>query len=821
LAEAAWGGQILLSDVTWDLARERMPIEFGSIDLGRHQLTGFADSMRLHQLIHPDLLGDFPRPRAMREAMTNLPAQLTTFVGRDRELAEIHTLKQRARLVTLTGPGGAGKTRLAQEAAGQLIDEFHDGVWFVDLAPLTSPDRVSAAFARPLGVSGQPGRETEAVLIDYCSSRQLLLVIDNCEHLIEKTAVLVSELLQSAPGLAVLATSREALGVPGEAIYEIGPLSVPAETDGEAALDFESVRLFLDRAPHLGRLEPAELEAVGRICRRLDGMPLALELAAARARMFSPRQLADLLDDRFAVLATPERGRPPRHQTLHAIVAWSYGLLSEPARVLFRRMSVFRGGFDVAALRDVCGSIPLNPAATPGLLAELIEKSLVLAHPRTGRYRLLETLREFGQQMLTPNEAQDVRTRHAHHYSSLAEDAASNLRGPGQAASMAVFTNDLDNFRKALRWSFGEMPAIGIQLATSLADYWDAAGPRGEAHEWLRRAVDLSDQVAPALRINARLAASDLFVSSDLSHSVRYATEALDEARAIGDELAEARSLRALGWARGLQEEPEEAIRLCAEALAIFERSAETWESAWCLERMAQSDYRDPIRSLQTYQESLARFRSVGDERRSGLVLYKMAERNIQAGGDMALSESWVRESLEISERLGSTHDVAHAHGVLGWVLRMRGRFGQARGVLEVALDSLLKVGDERCAVRAMSALGHVLIDTGNPSAAGAMLRQSLEKGLQEKTYVRASIDGLGRLAEQQGRLEEAAMMYAAAHKLRERLRLPEGTATVTARSDRFARLRESLGEPAFHHAWAQGAGLTPDEVVALAFMDP
>lgn len=825
IVSAAHGGQVVISASTLALVEHSLPEGVTVRDLGSHRLKDLADAEQIAQVVVPGLPNSFGPLRSLDVVRHDLPIQLTSFVGREQELAELDDLLSSARLVTLIGPGGSGKTRLALEGASHGIDRYRDGAWFVDLAPLTSPDQVPLAVAGHLGVSGQSGRPTEDVLVDYLADRELQLVLDNCEHLVDKVSQLVAGLLQAAPQLRVLATSREPLGVTGETTYEVQPLPFPGVEDGPNVEAFDAVRLFVERArsaePRF-ELTDANARAVAQICRRLDGMPLALELAAARVRTFAPQQLAGLLDDRFALLTSPVRTAAARHQTLRAAVEWSYDLLADPARTLFGRLSVFRRGFDLKAAEHICGTDLLSATDVLTLLPELVDKSLVVADRRPDRetrYRLLETLREYGQERLDSTETEHVRDAHAAYFCSFAERAATHLRGPEQQSWIDQLAVDYDNLRKALRSAFSENPELGIRLATALADYWDAVGPRLEGQEWLRRAVELSQSAAPDLRMQARLAASNLFLSTHLSHSVQFAEEALEEARRIGDEASEARALGVLALARGLQEDHRQAMSLGEQALEISRRLGDQWETASCLMRLGQADYQDLDRSIQRFQESLALYREVGDRRRAAMVLYNMAERSARAGRELDAAAGWVRESLSIFQEMGSTNDSAHALLELGKILRRQGQPEEAREVLDTALELLRKVGDQRCTVRTLSALGIALTESGDRQRAHEALKESLQLGqmLGEEQIVRVTLVGMARLQASTGQKSEAATLYAAADKLGRELGIPVSETIAARRRKRVERLHTGMEPRAFDDAWTAGAAMTLDEAVAYA----
>ena len=754
----------------------------------------------------------------------NLRPALTSFIGRTAELREVSDLLSSTRITTLIGPAGSGKTRLACEVAAGLVDDFTDGVWFVDLAPLTSPDQVADAIAAPLGVGGQTGRPTEAILRDYLPGRRLLLIIDNCEHLVARVAHLATDLLQADLDLTVLATSRERLGIPGEVLYEVPPLACP--DDDEDIEDFDAVLLFLERArdadPHF-ELDPPNRASVAEICRRLDGIPLTLELAAARVRSLPPVELRRHLDQRFTLFTSPVRTELARHQTLQAALDWSYQLLDQREQALFRRLSVFRGGFRPEAAAQICGFEPLDHAQALHLLPELIDKSLVVVDydPVTARtrYFLWETLREYGQERLDAREAGALRDRHAARFRDLAEEAAAHLRGPQQQAWLRVLADDHDNLRKSLRWSSTTDPETAVRTAIALTDYWDSVGPRAEGHEWLQRAVTLSDMLGSELRIGTRLAASDLFSSAHASVPIQYAEEALAEALRVGDVAGEARALRALSYASTLGERSDEGAELGRRALRIFEGLDDPWETALCLERLGQADYQEPARSMAHLERSLSLYRQVGDRKREALALSKLAERLAQGTGDTMKAAGYAEEAVAICDEMGSLNDHAHALLEYGKILRRLGEPERAVGTLEKALGQLSKSGDERCSVRTLTALGTAHLDRAETDAAIGAFRSSLQRlpGIDDRNIGRVAIAGMARILSSRGKLADAVTLYAFADTIQDELRVPVSAPSRRSRKERIEALRSEMRLEQFEHARELGKAMNLDDAVAFA----
>jgi predicted ATPase/class 3 adenylate cyclase len=551
LRDLAHGGQTVISGATEVMVVDRLPPDAWLTDLGTHALRDLPRPERVVQLCHPDLANEFPPLRTLTTvASHNLPAQFTSFVGRQAEMSNLCEALAGNRLVTLTGAGGVGKTRLAVQVAAELADRFGDGVCYVDLAPITHPGVVPVAVAGALGLPDLPGRSTLDTLLRFVRDRQMLVVLDNCEHLLDACADLVAALLGGAPRLTLLATSREQIGVTGEATWRVPSLS----------LADEAIELFADRA----RLAQADFSisednaaAVAEICERLDGMPLAIELAAARVRALSLAEIVDGLHDRFRLLTGGSRTAVRRQQTLRASVDWSHSLLTETERILFRRLAVFLGGFDLDAAQLVAGSGAVERYQVLDQLTLLVDKSLVVAENTGGRtrYRLLETVRQYALEKLGESgEADTVRTRHRDHYTAMAALLDIPARTDyEQRLDQAEI--EIDNLRGAFGWS-RETSDIerALALASSLQPLWLARGRLREGLAWFDTVLtdDSGHHVEVAAGVRAR-ALADKAVLGALAGaglSMDQVQQALAIARDVDDPALVARALTAYGFYR-------------------------------------------------------------------------------------------------------------------------------------------------------------------------------------------------------------------------------------------------------------------------------
>jgi predicted ATPase/DNA-binding CsgD family transcriptional regulator len=507
----------------------------------------------------------------------NLPLQTTTFVGRGNDMVEIRRLLATRRLVTLTAVGGAGKTRLALEVAGQTLDSYPDGVWLVDLAPLKDGQFVARVFGSTLGIHERPRQPIAQTLIEHLTGRQLLLVVDNCEHVIEDCARLSDSVLHSCPGVTILATSREPLRVSGETVWRVPLLAVP---DQAVRIDLlaqcEAVALFLDRAQLAApsfEINASNAPAVAQLCRQLDGIPLAIELAAARAGFMSPEQILKRLEDRFGLLTGGSRAGPARHRTLQLALDWSHDLLSNEELQVFRRLSVFAGSFSLEAVEHVCSDNDLGAAKIMGLLGSLVDKSLVIAAGEVSaptRFRMLETLKQYGRERLAESgEEEQLNRRHRAFFVALGEEAAPHLRGREQQAWAWRLAQDVGNLRAALEWSSGREPEANLSLSAALTDFWYTHGLIQEGDGWLGEALA---GYAPRDVLRARALHQGALFSywrGDMRRHSARANECLDIYRELGDQSGIGWGMSRVGQAAEWQGDLEKARMYYDRCLAI------------------------------------------------------------------------------------------------------------------------------------------------------------------------------------------------------------------------------------------------------------
>jgi predicted ATPase len=761
---AAHGGQLLLSQATEERIHDALPEGASVRDLGVHRLRDLTRSERIFQLLHPNLTAEFPPLRSLEAFAHNLPIQLTSFIGRERELAEVKRLLTTNRLLTLTGVGGCGKTRLALQVAADLVAEYADGVWLVELAALADPSLVTQAITSVFGVREEPRRPLMETLANYLRPRQLLLVLDNCEHLLAGCAALADPLLRNCPNLRILATSREVLGVAGEIPWRVPSLSLP-DPEGPPPTEagfpsvlrqYEATSLFIERAQTVRpgfAVTPENARAVVQVCHRLDGIPLGLELAAARVKVLPVEEIAVRLDDRFRLLTGGSRTALPRQQTLRALIDWSYDLLSPQERLLFRRLSVFAGGWTLEAAEAVCAGDGIEDWEALDLLEGLVDKSLVLyeERDRQARYRFLETVRQYARErLLESGESDVVCGRHLGFFLQLAEAAAPHLfLGVRDKAWLEQLVQENENLRTAFEWCEAEESRVeaSLRLAAGLHWFWFTVGYFCEGKKRLARALCRSQHTPPSTRAKALTAAGYMaWWQGDYEAIPAPLEESLVTFRRLDDRPSIAYTLCGLGAAAYLQGDPTSARFLLQEAVEL-----------------ARSQEDRILVSFALYQFGLA----------------------AQSHGDYAGARSSFEEGLAISREAGHRTGTAFLLCVLGRLTWARGDSGAARACYVESLTAFQELGNRH-------------------GTAVALL-------------------GLAYLAAAHGHLERAAHLAGAVEALHEAIgaRVPVPPHEREEYDRNIAAMRAAIGEAAFAAAWAAGRAMPLAEAVAFALEMP
>jgi predicted ATPase/DNA-binding SARP family transcriptional activator/DNA-binding CsgD family transcriptional regulator len=720
----------------------------------------------------------------------NLPAPRTSFVGREREMVEVKRTLAMTRLLTLTGAGGSGKTRLGLEVARDLIGAYPDGVWFVELAPLSEPDLVAQEVAGTLEVPERPGEPLTDTLIAAMGDKGLLLILDNCEHLVEGAARLVDTLLDSCPHLRVLATSREALGVGGEVLWQVAPLSLPATTDGgpngrfavEGLMRYEAVKLFVDRArlklPDF-ELTQGNAQAVARVCKKLEGIPLAIELATARMGTLAVEQVAQRLDASLGLLTSGSRTAEPRQRTLRATLDWSYDLLSNVERELFKRLSVFAGGWTLEAAEGACSGGSIEREDILDLLGGLVDKSLVVAGASSGgamRYRMLEPIRQYASERLEERgDAEAIERAHAEYFLALAEEAEPMLWGADDAKWLDTLEEEHDNMRAALSWAIShEEVELALRLGGALRWFWYMRGYYGEGRTWLEEALAKDPQASPETRAKALIGVGWLaHEQGDIDRTETAAEEGLqlsEEAGLGGVAVAEFRHI--LGEVASQRGDHERAEELLEESLALYREAGDRRGAAWTLGNLANAsgDRGDHEGAQVLYEQGLALARELGGARLLSTYLIGLGYEFLLQG-DFERATELNEEAAKLHREQGSKGGLQYALDNLGWAALVRGDHQRARALHEESLELCKELGD--------------------------------------KLIAGESLEGLACAAGARREGERAARLFGAARALREAIGYQQVLRERALREPYLAAVHSQLGEAAWEEALSEGRAMS------------
>jgi predicted ATPase/class 3 adenylate cyclase/DNA-binding CsgD family transcriptional regulator len=757
IMSVAHGGQIVLSAATMELVRGQLPDGVMLRDLGAHRLKGLLTPEQLWQVVAADLPADFPPLKTLDQRPHNLPVQTTPFIGREREVSavcqQLHRLD--VRLLTLTGPGGTGKTRLGLQVAAELLDSFADGVFFVPLASLNDPSLVAATIAQTLGLREVGGRPLRELLKDYLKSKHLLLLLDNFEHVTD-AAPFVAELLAVAPHVKALITSRNVLHLYGEHAHAVPPMTLPDLNhlpSLERMTQYEAVQLFIERAQAAKSdfsVTNENAPAVAEICARLDGLPLAIELAAARARLLSPQAILARLAHRLKLLTGGARDLPVRQQTLRDTIAWSYELLDASERMLFARLAVFAGGCMLVAAEAVCDVKRELPMDMLDGLASLVDKSLLKQHDSGSggepRFTMLETIREYALERLTSSdEADAIRRHHADFFLALAQEADPKLTSRERGVWMRRLIVEYDNLRAVFQWSKeNKETMVGLQLAGSLNWFWNFNGNFSEGRSWLETTLAQSKMLGPQA------------------------------------EMARAKALSGLGnltWSQGNYAAGYIALE---ESMALYQRLGGRGEFAFALlvRGLVEREHGDLATARASMEASLTLYREVGDQWKLALCLVSLGRTELMAG-NLVAARPLLEEGRTIFREIGDEWGLAVALNNLGLVALREGNYGQAVKLYQEAIALFQQEGHKLFAIRCLEELAWVIC--------------------------------------LQGDYAQAMRLCGAAEAQREALGAALSPSACAEHDRHVATARTHLAESAFATAWAEGRAMTMEQAVELA----
>ena len=793
LLSAAHGGQVLLSAATHEMVRDQLPEAVSFWYLGEQRLKDLFRPERVFQLVASGLPSEFPPLRILEARPNNLPLQSTPLVGREREVAEVaqRLRGEQVRLLTLTGPGGTGKTRLALQAGADLLEGFDDGVFFVSLATITDPALVPSAIAEPLGVRESAEQTLQESLKSYIGDKRLLLILDNFEQVPDGTPV-AGELVAACPKLKVLATSRIPLRLYGEQEYPVPPLTLPDSGDLpslEVLTQYEAVRLFVERARAVKAdfaVTNESAPAVAEICKRLDGLPLAIELAAARVRLLSPEAMLARLGNRLKLLKGGARDLPARQQTLRGTLDWSYHLLTEEEKTLFGRLSAFSGGSTLEAIEEICYPEEEGIDALEGI-ESLLEENLLKQEEGVGgesRFAMLETIQEYAREKLEESgEAEEVKRRHAEYFLGLAEEANAELRGPEAAKGLERLETEHDNMRAALSWTIGRQKVeLGLRLAGALWRFWSVRAHYGEGRRWLEGALVAGGRGSTESRATALAGVGELAsYQGDFERAEKALAEGLELLVEEGTSRSEVKLylLSSLGHVALEKTDYDRATEAFEESLALSREMGNSWGLAGSIMSLATVIHEkgDLERATELYEEGIHLYRERGDKlglarclNNLGLVVYSR--------GDLERATRLTQESVALLRELGAGADTAVGLCNLGWMTLLQNDLGKAADLYE---ESLALAWDS---------------------------------GMQP--MVLPTLEGYACLAGARGEARRAARLWGMAQTL-EAKGISRDTDFLAEADARISAVRSGMGEEAWEAAWRQGRAMTLEEAISYA----
>ncbi len=789
------GGQVLLSQSTYDLVKDRLAHKMELRDLGERRLKDILRLEHIYQATAPDLLSEFPPLTTLDIFNHNIPVQLTSFIGREQEMTEAQHALATSRLLTLIGPGGTGKTRLSLQVAAEQIAEFKDGVWLIELASLTDAVYVPSAIASTLHLREVHDVPLIDTLSDYLRGKQVLLVLDNCEHLVETCAQLSLHFLHSCPKLKIIASSREALGIPGETVYRVPSLSLPGHfasaEDVNTLMNYESIRLFVERARKANPgfvLTPENASYVTEICRRLDGIPLALELAAARVKLFTPQQIAERLSDRFKLLTGGSRTALPRQQTLRALIDWSYLTLNKTEQDVLRALAVFSGGWSFEGAESVAG----ETEAMDGL-SGLVNKSLVNVDEKDGesRYGFLETVRQYAmERLLESGDVTKVRDRHRVYFLGYARRAQEYFDTSERLLWINRLEAEHDNIRTAIGWALESNPGAALQIVNALPVFWLTRSYLTEGCSWCEAAISRAEaleETPPNLVRDLAETYSALAMLSinrgDHRTGRNAAKRAVDMARQVQDHLLLARALNYLGMSSGFVGDVTLAFDSLHESESLCRKYGYTNDLAWNL---------------------------------LSLAYITMEIHGMKAVDQL---QSYLEESLALSQGSMDPESATRTEGILARLAFYRGDLRAAKKHADLMLDLHREMGDQFSVTGHQSGMAHVARQMGNYDEALALYRETLPdwQKIGHRGAVAHQLECLAFIAIGQEQGERAVKLMSAAAALRESSNSPRTPQESIEYDRELKRLRAGLEEKEFDSLWAQGQTMTMEQAVDLA----
>ncbi|MCY7362636.1 MAG: tetratricopeptide repeat protein [Ignavibacteria bacterium] len=830
LMSAANGEQIIISKDTFEISKDNISSQISFRDLGERRLKDVVHPIRLYQVSGQGLREDFPPLKTIDARPNNLPVQLTKFIGREKEMKEIKNLLSRSTLVTLLGSGGSGKTRLVLEVAEDVIDDFTNGVWFIELASITDPAFIIPEIASVFNLNSDGKKDLYEILKNYLREKEILLVLDNCEHLIHDCAKITEQLLGTCSKLKILASSRESLHIFGEATYSVPSLSMPdlkIKYTAETLSQYESVKLFIDRAISVNpdfKVTNSNAPALAQLCSELDGIPLAIELASARIRVLPVEKILERLNDRFKLLTGGKRNTLPRHQTLRALIDWSYDLLSDNEKLLLCRLSIFNGGWTLEAAENVCSDESLDEFEILDLLSNLLDKSLVKAYDTDFelRYTMLETIRKYGEEKLNESdEVIKVQEKYYNYFYKFAVDSEHKLTGSLQKEYLLKMNSDYENMREVLNRSLQDNSESTLKISVALGKYWELRSYFSEGLNFLQKGLEINNKIDNLLKAKVYYWTGFYFTfQGKYIESKKYLEESLEMFVESESKEGKALTLMSLAAIAMFEGDYEKMESITNESLNIsIEINNKSFIAAnlraIAVSLMHQGNHDE---SGKRYEESLSIYRELGDQVQLAKIIGNFGALEYLKG-NYEKAISYMEESLELRYELGDRHGIGISLNNLGTVYSMQYAFDKAEKVLNESLEIFKELGDRRIYVNPMNTLGNIANERKEYSKAISIFKETVavSNEVGEKFYFAKGIEGLANSHIGLNNYEKGCVFSAKYITMLKSL----NTNLIQTELDRFEEITEHLKskipEQEFQKLWSKGESMSMDEMVELA----
>lgn len=841
IMSAAFGNQILISNEVYENIKDNLNYyteeKISFRDFGERRLKDLITPMRIFQLVSDKLQTEFPPIKTLDVRPNNIPVQLTSFIGRDIEIPEIKSSLEKSRLVTLLGHGGTGKTRLSIQVGADLIDDFPNGVFLVELAPVSEPGWIPETILNSLKIKEEKGKSTTDTLTDFLKDKEMLLLIDNCEHLIDESAKLCELLLIKCQKLKIIATSREALNCPGEQIYRVPALAYPdpaMQETAETLSQYASVRLFIERALSVNpefRVNNNSAPALAEICSRLDGIPLAIELAAARTKVMSVEKINERLDDSFKLLTGGIRTALPRQQTLKALIDWSYDLLSENEKLLLVRLSVFNGSWSLEAAEEICSDGKISDAEILDLMSQLVEKSVIIYDDISERYKMLETIRQYGKEKLElSGESEDLTKRHFRFFKEFAMNNLKDITGENQVECLKMIETDINNINKALsEFENLQDKEEGVRLAVALEVYWDIKGDFSSMSKWNEVSFKYMNQIPDNLKA-AILYTAGLVNKNNGKYKIaeKLHEECLMLRLAINDRPKVANSLWAIGEIASIKGNFMKARTYYEKCLEIRKehnnkRGISSVTNSLSNISLYLKDY-EKARSLML--ENLDLLREINEKRPIALTLYNLAITEYHSGGsepdDYIKANEYLEESLLIFGQLGNSMNIGYCYILYGLIEINLKNLEKARTLLNDALSLMRKANYKYGVGNALFNIGNVELKLRNLEKAKSLFKECLTIKIEfhDKVTIAACFSKLSQIAELLSDYKKSLLLFCSSLKINEDLGTIETEESILERKEIYSRLNSKLGDEEFSMLMETGRSLTMDQAVEIALSE-